>query len=50
MAALKRMIPRNKGSIVLVGSALADRGIPLQSAYCGSKHGIQDFMTACAQN
>ncbi len=43
MSALKRMIPRNKGSIVLVGSALAYRGIPLQSAYCGSKHGIQGF-------
>ncbi len=43
MAALKRMIPRDKGSIVLVGSALAYRGIPLQSAYCGSKHGIQGF-------
>lgn len=43
MSALKRMIPRDKGSIVLVGSALAYRGIPLQSAYCGSKHGIQGF-------
>lgn len=43
MAALKRMLPRNKGSIVLVGSALAYRGIPLQSAYCGAKHGIQGF-------
>lgn len=43
MAALKRMQPRNKGSIVLVGSALAYRGIPLQSAYCGAKHGIQGF-------
>jgi NAD(P)-dependent dehydrogenase (short-subunit alcohol dehydrogenase family) len=43
MAALKRMLPRDKGSIVLVGSALAFRGIPLQSAYCGSKHGIQGF-------
>jgi short-subunit dehydrogenase len=43
MAALKRMKPRNKGSIVLVGSALAYRGIPLQSAYCGAKHGIQGF-------
>lgn len=43
MAALKRMLPRDKGSIVLVGSALAYRGIPLQSAYCGSKHGIQGF-------
>lgn len=43
MAALKRMLPRNRGSIVLVGSALAYRGIPLQSAYCGAKHGIQGF-------
>jgi NAD(P)-dependent dehydrogenase (short-subunit alcohol dehydrogenase family) len=43
MAALKRMMPRNAGSIVLVGSALAYRGIPLQSAYCGAKHGIQGF-------
>ena len=43
MSALKRMIPRNKGSIVFVGSALAYRGIPLQSAYCGSKHGIEGF-------
>ncbi len=43
LAALKRMKLRNKGSIVLVGSALAYRGIPLQSAYCGSKHGIQGF-------
>jgi short-subunit dehydrogenase len=42
-AALNRMLPRNKGSIVFVGSALAYRGIPLQSAYCGSKHGIQGF-------
>lgn len=42
-AALKRMVPRNRGSIVLVGSALAYRGIPLQSAYCGAKHAIQGF-------
>lgn len=42
-AALKRMLPRNKGSIVFVGSALAYIGIPLQSAYCGAKHGIQGF-------
>jgi NAD(P)-dependent dehydrogenase (short-subunit alcohol dehydrogenase family) len=42
-AALKRMAPRNKGSIVFVGSALAYRGIPLQSAYCGAKHGLQGF-------
>jgi NAD(P)-dependent dehydrogenase (short-subunit alcohol dehydrogenase family) len=43
MAALKRMRPRNKGSIVFVGSALAYRGIPLQSAYCGAKHAIEGF-------
>jgi short-subunit dehydrogenase len=43
MAALKRMLPRNKGKIILIGSALAYRGIPLQSAYCGAKHGIHGF-------
>jgi short-subunit dehydrogenase len=43
MAALKRMVPRDRGSVVLVGSALAYRGIPLQSAYCGAKHAIQGF-------
>lgn len=43
LAALKRMLPRDKGSIVLVGSALAYRGIPLQSAYCGAKHAIMGF-------
>ena len=43
-AALKRMLPRDHGAIVLVGSALAYRGIPLQSAYCGSKHAIQGFL------
>ncbi|WP_299826528.1 SDR family oxidoreductase [uncultured Pontibacter sp.] len=43
LSALKRMLPRNRGSIILVGSALAYRGIPLQSAYCGSKHAIQGF-------
>jgi NAD(P)-dependent dehydrogenase (short-subunit alcohol dehydrogenase family) len=42
-AALKHMLPRNSGSIVLVGSALAYRGIPLQSAYCTAKHAIQGF-------
>ncbi len=42
-SALKRMIPRNRGSIVFVGSALAYRGIPLQSAYCGAKHAIEGF-------
>lgn len=41
MAALKRMRPRNRGTIVFVGSALAYRGIPLQSAYCGAKHAVQ---------
>ncbi len=43
LAALKRMIPANKGAIVFVGSALAYRGIPLQSAYCGAKHAIEGF-------
>jgi NAD(P)-dependent dehydrogenase (short-subunit alcohol dehydrogenase family) len=43
-AALKRMLRRNRGKIVLVGSALAYRGIPLQSAYCGAKHAIQGFI------
>ncbi len=43
MIALKKMLARNKGVIVQVGSALAYRGIPLQSAYCGSKHAIQGF-------
>ena len=39
-AALRRMIPRNRGSIVQVGSALAYRSIPLQSAYCAAKHAV----------
>ncbi len=43
MAALKRMLPRNRGTIVQVGSALAYRSIPLQSAYCGAKHAIHGF-------
>jgi short-subunit dehydrogenase len=42
-AALNRMIPRDRGTIVQVGSALAFRAIPLQSAYCGSKHAIRGF-------
>src|SRR5437588_882543 len=42
-AALTRMLPRNRGSIVLVGSALAYRGIPLQAPYCGAKHAIKGF-------
>jgi NAD(P)-dependent dehydrogenase (short-subunit alcohol dehydrogenase family) len=41
--ALDRMLPRDRGVIVQVGSALAYRGIPLQSAYCGAKHAIQGF-------
>jgi NAD(P)-dependent dehydrogenase (short-subunit alcohol dehydrogenase family) len=43
MAALRRMRSRNRGTIVQVGSALAFRGIPLQSAYCGAKHAIEGF-------
>jgi NAD(P)-dependent dehydrogenase (short-subunit alcohol dehydrogenase family) len=39
--ALNHMLPRDRGHIILVGSALAYRGIPLQSAYCGAKHGIE---------
>ncbi len=46
MAALKRMKPRDRGTIVQVGSALAYRGIPLQSAYCGAKHATQGFNEA----
>jgi NAD(P)-dependent dehydrogenase (short-subunit alcohol dehydrogenase family) len=42
-SALKRMLPRDRGTVVQVGSTLAYRGIPLQSAYCGSKHAIQGF-------
>jgi NAD(P)-dependent dehydrogenase (short-subunit alcohol dehydrogenase family) len=41
--ALDRMLPRDRGAIVQVGSALAYRGVPLQSAYCGAKHAIQGF-------
>jgi hypothetical protein len=44
MAALRRMLPRDRGVIVSVGSALAYRGIPLQSAYCGAKHATQGFI------
>jgi NAD(P)-dependent dehydrogenase (short-subunit alcohol dehydrogenase family) len=43
LSALKRMLPRDHGTIVQVGSALAYRGIPLQAAYCGAKHAIQGF-------
>jgi NAD(P)-dependent dehydrogenase (short-subunit alcohol dehydrogenase family) len=43
LAALKRMRPRNRGSIIQVGSALAYRSIPLQSAYCAAKHAVLGF-------
>lgn len=43
LAALRRMKPRDRGSIVIVGSALAYRGIPLQSAYCAAKHALKGF-------
>ena len=43
MSALRRMLPRNRGRIIQVGSALAYRSIPLQAAYCGAKHAIAGF-------
>jgi NAD(P)-dependent dehydrogenase (short-subunit alcohol dehydrogenase family) len=43
LAALRRMKPRDRGTIVQVGSALAYRGIPLQAAYCAAKHAVQGF-------
>ena len=46
MAVLPRMKARDRGTIVHVGSALAYRGIPLQTAYCGAKHAIQGFHEA----
>jgi len=42
-AALSRMVPRNHGHVIQVGSALAHRGIPLQAAYCAAKHAVQGF-------
>ncbi|HEY1285955.1 MAG TPA: SDR family oxidoreductase [Solirubrobacterales bacterium] len=42
-AALKRMVPRDAGAIVQVGSAMAYQGIPLQAPYCGAKHAIKGF-------
>jgi NAD(P)-dependent dehydrogenase (short-subunit alcohol dehydrogenase family) len=44
LAALRRMLPRDRGIIIQVGSALAYRGIPLQAAYCAAKHAIQGFV------
>jgi NAD(P)-dependent dehydrogenase (short-subunit alcohol dehydrogenase family) len=46
MAALRHMKTRGRGAIVQVGSALAYRGIPLQTPYCGAKHAIQGFNEA----
>ena len=43
LSALARMRPRDRGVIVQVGSALAYRAIPLQSAYCAAKHAVQGF-------
>ncbi len=43
LAALRRMLPRDRGVIVQVGSALAYRGIPLQAAYCAAKHAVEGF-------
>jgi NAD(P)-dependent dehydrogenase (short-subunit alcohol dehydrogenase family) len=43
LSALRRMLPRDRGVIVQVGSALAYRGIPMQAAYCGAKHAVQGF-------
>ena len=46
LAALQRMRPRDRGTIVMVGSALAYRGIPLQASYCAAKHAIRGFADA----
>ena len=46
MAALRYMRPRNRGSIVSVGSALAHRAVPLQSVYCGAKFAVRGFLDA----
>ena len=43
LSALRRMLPRDRGVVIQVGSALAYRGIPLQSAYCAAKHAVQGF-------
>ncbi|MFF8990675.1 SDR family oxidoreductase [Streptomyces sp. NPDC014983] len=45
-AALARMLPRDRGTIVQVGSALGERSIPLQSAYCGAKHAVNGFSSS----
>ena len=43
LTALRRMVPRDRGVVVQIGSALAYRSIPLQSAYCAAKHAVQGF-------
>jgi NAD(P)-dependent dehydrogenase (short-subunit alcohol dehydrogenase family) len=43
-AALRRFVPRDRGTIVQVGSALSRRGIPLQATYCGAKHALKGFL------
>ncbi len=43
LSALRRMLPRDRGIIIQVGSALAYRSIPLQSAYCAAKHAARGF-------
>ncbi|OAR26873.1 short-chain dehydrogenase [Streptomyces sp. ERV7] len=45
-AALDRMVPRDRGAVVQVGSALGERSIPLQSAYCGAKHAVNGFTSS----
>src|SRR4051812_2141945 len=42
-SALRRMLPRDRGTVMQVGSALAYRGIPLQAPYCGAKHAMKGF-------
>jgi short-subunit dehydrogenase len=42
-AALRRMLPRDRGTVIQVGSALSRRGIPLQATYCGAKHALMGF-------
>ncbi|GAA2294838.1 SDR family oxidoreductase [Streptomyces kunmingensis] len=44
--ALRRMLPRDRGTIVQVGSALGERSVPLQSVYCGAKHAINGFTSS----
>jgi short-subunit dehydrogenase len=46
LAALKRMLPRDRGTIVQVGSVLAYRCIPLQAAYCAAKHAVLGFFAS----